>query len=53
MHYNHLATATDILWKLIDANGHDSETLYRDVGIDPDLLNKPGARVPYAAVNKI
>jgi AraC-like DNA-binding protein len=53
MHYSHLATATNILWKLIEANGHDPEALYRDIGINPDLLNKPGARVPYASVNRI
>lgn len=53
MHYSHLATVTNILWKLIDANGHDPEALYRDAGIDPDSLNKPGARIPYAHVNKI
>jgi AraC-like DNA-binding protein len=53
MHYSHLATATNILWKLIEANGHDPEALYRDVGIDPALLNKPGARIPYELVNKI
>jgi len=53
MHYSQLATATNILWKLIDANGHDPGALYRDVGIDPDLLNKPGARIPYASVNRI
>ena len=53
MHYSHLATVTNMLWKLIEANGHDPETLFSDVGIDPDLLNKPGARVPYASVNKI
>ena len=53
MHYSHLATATNILWKLIDANGHNPETLYRDAGIDPDLLDKPGARIPYTRVNRI
>jgi AraC-like DNA-binding protein len=53
MHYSHLATATNILWKLIEENGHDPETLYRNAGIDPGLLNKPGARVPYALVNKV
>ena len=52
-HYSHLATATNILWKLIVANGHDPEALYRDVGIDPDLLNKPGARVPSTLVNRL
>lgn len=50
-HYSHLATATNILWKLIEAYGHDPEALYFDVGIDPDLLNKPGARIPYTLVN--
>lgn len=52
-HYSHLATATNILWKLIEANGHDPEALYFDVGIDPDLLNKPGARIPYTLVNEL
>ena len=52
-HYSHLATATNILWKLIEANGHDPEALYRNVGIDPDLLNKPGARIPYTLVNRL
>jgi AraC-like DNA-binding protein len=52
-HYSHLATATNILWKLIEANGHDPGALFRDAGINPNLLNKPGTRVPYASVNKI
>lgn len=52
-HYSHLATATNILWKLIEANGHDPDSLYRSVGIDPDLLNKAGARVPSPLVNRL
>ena len=52
-HYSELATATNILWKLIEANGHDPEVLCRDVGIDPDLLNKPGARIPYTLVDRL
>ncbi len=52
-HYSHLATATNILWKLIEAYGHDPEALYFDVGIDPDLRNKPGARIPYTLVNEL
>ena len=27
--------------------------MYRNVGIDPDLLNKPGARIPYTLVNRL
>ncbi len=53
MHYSHLATATNILWKLIEANGHDPGGLYQEVGIDPGLLNKPGARVPSTLVNQL
>ena len=53
MHYSHLATASNILWKLIEANGHDPKALFSDAGIDPGLLNIPGARVPYASVSKI
>lgn len=53
MHFSYLATATNILWKLIEANGHDPEAMYRDVGIDPDLLNKPGARFPYALIHRV
>jgi len=52
-HYSHLATATNILWQLVEANGHDPETLYRDVGIDPDIRNKPGARIPSPLVNRL
>ena len=52
-HYSHLATATNILWKLIEAHGHDPDGLYREVGINPTLLNQPGARVPYLLVNQI
>lgn len=52
-HYSHLATATNVLWKLIEANGHDPDGLYREVGINPDLLNQPGSRVPYLLVNQL
>ena len=52
-HFSHLATATNILWKLIEANAHDPEVLYRNVGIDPDLPKNPGARVPYVLVNQL
>ena len=53
LRYSELATATNILWKLIEANGHDPEVLYPDVGIEPDLLNKPGARIPYPLVDRV
>ena len=52
-HYSHLATATNILWKLIEANGHEPDGLYREVGINPSLLNQPGARIPAILVNQL
>jgi len=52
-HYSHLATATNILWQLVEANGHNPAALYRDVGIDPTIRNKPGARIPHPLVNKL
>jgi AraC-like DNA-binding protein len=53
MHYNHLATATNILWRLIEAYGHDPHALFCEAGIDPDLLNRPGARISGVSVNRI
>ncbi len=52
-HYSHLATATNILWQLVEANGQDPDALYRDVGIDPGIRNKPGARIPSPLVNRL
>ena len=53
MPYSHLATSTNILWKLFEANGHDPEPFYRDFGIDPGLLKKSGARIRFSSVEKI
>ena len=52
-HYSHLATATNILWQLVEANGHNPAELYQRVGIDPEILNKPGARIPSSLVNRL
>jgi AraC-like DNA-binding protein len=53
MSYSHLATATNILWRLLEEYGHDPEPLYRYAGIDPESLKKPGMRVRYTSVEKI
>ncbi len=53
MPYSNLATATNILWNLFEENNYDPEPLYRDAGIDPDSLKKPGMRVQYTSVEKI
>ena len=52
MPYSHLATATNILWKLLEAYDQDPATVFQGAGIEPDLLKMPGARIRYAAVNR-
>ncbi len=52
MPYSHLATATNILWKLLEANGRNPGEIFRAAGIEPDLLKKPGARIRYEAINR-
>ena len=53
MSYSHLATSTNILWKLLEANGHEPDPLYLDAGIDPGLLRKSGARIRFSSLKKI
>ena len=52
MPYSHLATATNVLWKLIEAHGHDPIALFRQAGIDPNLLQMPGARIRSTQIQK-
>jgi AraC-like DNA-binding protein len=47
MPLTHLATATIMVWKLLIDHGHDPEILFREKGIDPDLMKRPEARVNY------
>ena len=51
MPYSHLATATNILWKLLEAHDHAPGEIFQAAGIDPDLLKSPGARIRYKQVN--
>ncbi len=52
MPYSHLATATNILWKLLESHGHPPAEIFQAAGIPPDLLKRPGARIRYSATNK-
>ena len=52
MPYSHLATATNILWKLLESYGHSPGDVFQAAGIEPELLKKPGARIRYVAVNR-
>jgi AraC-like DNA-binding protein len=53
MPYSHLATTTNILWKILAGYGHDPDPLFREVGIDPAALKKPGVRIRYALVEQL
>ncbi len=52
-HLLHLATAANVLWKLIKERGYDPDLLFRKAGIAPELLNKPEARVSCAKMNHL
>lgn len=50
MPITHLATATNIIWKLIKDYGHDPDPLFRKERIDPDLIKQPEARILFIKV---
>ncbi len=52
-HIQHLATAANVLWQLIQANEMDPDDLFRKGGIDPGLLKKPQARVSCRKMNHL
>jgi hypothetical protein len=39
-----LASAARILWRLLEHHRHDPETLFREAGLDPSMLNESRAR---------
>jgi AraC-like DNA-binding protein len=45
-----LAASIRPLWTLLKEYGHDPEPLFRNSGIDPELVNDPYARLPVSAV---
>ncbi len=52
-HLQHLAATTNILWKLIKANGLNPGSLFEQGGIDPGLLNNPQARIACFKINTL
>jgi len=42
-----------ILWKLLEEYGHDPETLFLEVGLDPKLFNNPDARMSYRVADNL
>jgi len=48
-----LLALTDVLWKLLEAHGHDPEPLFSRAGISPDAIKTAGARVPFSVYDRL
>ena len=48
-----LARPVDIIWKLLESYGHDPEPLFRELHIDPKLMQDPNARYRISDVNNL
>jgi AraC-like DNA-binding protein len=52
-HTTTLASSVLLLGRAIDSSGHDSEALFKQVGLDHSKLTDPLARYPYHSVNEL
>ena len=53
MHSSLLASTTVMVWKALDAAGHDSRAIFKKAGLNPDHLHDANARFNYGAVRKL
>ena len=53
MTVTHLLSPTDILWKLLEDYGHDAESIFLEMGIDREMILKPGARITHARADSL
>lgn len=53
MPYTVLAPTTGILWRTLIAEGVDPAPLFREMGVDPELMKEPRARVRQKAVRNL
>jgi AraC-like DNA-binding protein len=44
----HLLSPADILWKIVEDYGYDSEPIFLNEGIDHEMISKPGMRISHA-----
>ena len=49
----HLLSPVDILWNILIDYGHDAESVFLEVGIDREMILKPGARYPHARAESL
>ena len=53
MSLTHFAPATSLLWKYLDSTGINPEPLYKNAGINPELLLNPNARININCVDAL
>lgn len=53
MQATHFAPTTNLLWKYLESQGIDPEPIYRQAGIDPELLYDPRARLKVEKVDRM
>jgi AraC-like DNA-binding protein len=53
MSATHLLSPVDILWKTLEDYGYDAESLFWEVGINHEMISKPGARISHTKVESI
>ncbi|HIF50441.1 MAG TPA: AraC family transcriptional regulator [Thiotrichaceae bacterium] len=48
-----LARLSKLAWKLLEEYGHNPESLFREVGLDPKLMHHPDARMSYDVADNL
>ena len=49
----HLLSPVDILWNILIDYGYDAESVFLEVGIDREMILKPGARITHARADNL
>lgn len=49
----YFAPTTRILWKIVESYGIDPEPMFRELHVDPKLLEDTNARIPYDAADRL
>lgn len=53
MFHTGLASFNLILWRVVDAYGHDPQPLFQRAQLDPELMNNPWARYPLRKIDRL
>ena len=53
MFHTGLASFNLILWRVVDAYGHDPQPLFQRAKLDPELMNNPWARYPLRQIDRL